>query len=205
MYRLLLISISTILLVGCNTNPSANNIVTNNSLANSSLRQPEAPQKQKHLLRSNIVGTNYYLNGTKVASGKVVNALIDPTKSYQVEAKAPGYVKKEDYIRPPYTQFSELSFTFMIEDKLVNFYKNNGITLSKEKVEYDDAAKIGTVSLAATGAEGRERVVNKVGEICSSKNFANTSGRETSEGGKYMALDERLSGGIYTIRFKCLY
>ena len=48
-------------------------------------------------------------------------------------------------------------------------------------------------------------MLNKIGEIASSKNVAIKAGEEPLKGGSYEVLDESMSDGVMTINFRAAW
>lgn len=70
--------------------------------------------------------------------------------------------------------------------------------------EYDDRSRRGSLS-ARTGGDPfalRNWMLNKIGEIASSKNVAIRAGKEPVTGGNYTVLDESMVDGVMTVAFK---
>lgn len=68
-------------------------------------------------LQSNKPNTDYFIDDKKIVTGKRVKVLVEEDRSYTVKAKPKGYIEKEFFIQPPYSNYP-ISFTFMIGDKL---------------------------------------------------------------------------------------
>jgi hypothetical protein len=70
--------------------------------------------------------------------------------------------------------------------------------------EYNDATRKGSMSATAKGDQFtlRNWMLNKIGEIASSKNVAIKAGEEPLKGGNYTVLDESITDGVMTIEFK---
>jgi hypothetical protein len=76
-------------------------------------------------------------------------------------------------------------------------------------ISYNYDEKTGKGSLAAeVGNEAlsiRQRLINKIGEIASSKNIAIKAGHESVKGGNYELLGEFIHDGILEIKFRTLW
>ncbi len=69
-------------------------------------------------LHSNIQKTTFFIDGKKMGTGRRMHVLID-NKPHTITALPEGYREKEDFIQPPYKHNSLMSFTFLLEDKLI--------------------------------------------------------------------------------------
>jgi hypothetical protein len=69
-------------------------------------------------LSSNVEETRFIVDGKEMATGERVKVLINK-KEHVVEAIPKGYIKKKDYLQPPYQdKYATLRFTFLLEDKV---------------------------------------------------------------------------------------
>lgn len=64
-------------------------------------------------LQSNKERTHFYVDGNELPAGRRLKILIDD-KPHTVIAQPEGCVSKEEFIQPPYNNYSPLSFTFLI-------------------------------------------------------------------------------------------
>lgn len=83
---------------------------------------------------------------------------------------------------------------------------------SREELEiisynYDDNSGNGSLSakVGSNNFKTRQRMINKIGEIASSKNIAFEAGKEKVKGGNYNVGNESISNGVLTIEFKTLW
>ncbi|TNF34398.1 MAG: hypothetical protein EP315_07275 [Gammaproteobacteria bacterium] len=87
--------------------------------------------------------------------------------------------------------------------------KSRSTQTSLKIVAYSYDEKTGKGSLAAeVGTEAlsiRQRLINKIGEIASSKNVALQAGRESLKGGNYELLGESSRDGILELKFRTLW
>jgi hypothetical protein len=69
-------------------------------------------------LSSNIEETTFYIDGKEIQTGERIKILINK-KEHTIEAIPKGYIKKKDYLQPPYIdKYATLRFTFLLEDKI---------------------------------------------------------------------------------------
>ncbi len=71
-------------------------------------------------------------------------------------------------------------------------------------LNFDSETNLGSITFK--GFENRHLAIQKISEICSSKNVAHIAGEENLEtGGVYKILDEHLQNNILTINFEAVY
>src|SRR5215216_391648 len=64
-------------------------------------------------LSSNVEETKFVIDGVEVFTGERTKVLINK-KEHIVEATPKGYIKKKDYLQPPYIdKYATLRFTFL--------------------------------------------------------------------------------------------
>ena len=71
----------------------------------------------------------------------------------------------------------------------------------EHELVYDDSTRKGSISVQGKGLEARPWMLEKVGEIASSKNIRIQVGT-SPKGGYYRVLDEKIQDGKYTIDFE---
>jgi hypothetical protein len=70
-------------------------------------------------LSSNVEETTFYIDGKEIQTGERIKVLINK-KEHTIEAIPKGYIKKKDYLQPPYIdKYATLRFTFLLEDKII--------------------------------------------------------------------------------------
>lgn len=88
--------------------------------------------KVELFLSSNISNTKFIIDGKELLTAKRGTVLIDKNP-HTIVAEAPGYIKKESYIQPPYKgNRANQSFTFMIQDK-ENYQRSNGNNIANNQ------------------------------------------------------------------------
>ena len=110
------------------------------------------------------------------------------------------------------------SFSYLFDNQgeiEAEIYSNNSGTASTEQqgkleiVSYQYDADTGNGSLSARLVgdhfKVRQRMINKIGEIASTKNDALRAGKEKLQGGNYELLGESSNNGIMTLNFKALW
>nr|VFK53142.1 MAG: Caspase domain-containing protein [Candidatus Kentron sp. TUN]VFK53980.1 MAG: Caspase domain-containing protein [Candidatus Kentron sp. TUN]VFK56081.1 MAG: Caspase domain-containing protein [Candidatus Kentron sp. TUN] len=128
MFRYIAVISITLAFLGCQTDPykALSNIQT---ISHKTLPGIDAASMTAYprvsptadqllLLHSNQQKTTFYIDGKKMAVGRRVKVLIDPTRAYTIKAKPEGYIAKEEYIQPPYIASSPLSFIFMLGERI---------------------------------------------------------------------------------------
>ena len=72
---------------------------------------------------------------------------------------------------------------------------------------YDEQKRKGYISVATTGSNFavRQWLLNKIGEIASSKNVALQASKNRAEGGSYRVTNEKVANGILSIEFETLW
>ena len=70
-----------------------------------------------------------------------------------------------------------------------------------DELVYDDATRKGSISVQGKGLEARSWMMEKIGEIASSKNIRIKAGTNP-KAGYYRVLDEKIQDGKYTIDFE---
>ncbi len=88
-----------------------------------------------------------------------------------------------------------------------SYVKHSEQTQSAPKIEheliYDEETQQGSISVTGKGLEARNWMLNKIAEVCSSKNIVMKEGKKP-EAGYYRLLDEELVDGVYTIKFEAI-
>lgn len=74
--------------------------------------------------------------------------------------------------------------------------------VAREKLTYSDGK--GSLTMPG-GIDGREHLLKRIGEICSTKNVGIKAGQEPTKGGIYRVNTEVLDKGSFRIDFECLY
>lgn len=68
-------------------------------------------------LLSNQQKTTFYVDGKKIATGRRVKIYMD-NRAHTIKAEPEGYNSKEEFIQPPYNEPYDLSFTFLLGEKI---------------------------------------------------------------------------------------
>lgn len=95
-------------------------------------------------------------------------------------------------------------------DRNKQLASEQGTTGQSHKVtafQYDDRTQKGSIS-ATVGSESfvvRQWLLEKIGEISSSKNIALQASKNRSDGGAYRVMDEKISDGVLTIWFETVF
>ncbi len=72
-----------------------------------------------------------------------------------------------------------------------------------DELVYDDATRKGSISVQGKGLEARSWMIEKIGEIASSKNIRIKAGTNP-KAGYYRVTDEKIQDGKYTIEFEII-
>ena len=72
-----------------------------------------------------------------------------------------------------------------------------------DELVYDDATRKGSISVQGKGLEARSWMMEKIGEIASSKNIRIQAGTNP-KAGYYRVTDEKIQDGKYTIEFEII-
>ena len=75
---------------------------------------------------------------------------------------------------------------------------------AEHELVYDDVTRKGYISVQGKGLEARSWMLEKVGEIASTKNIRIQAGT-SPEAGYYRVLDEKIQDGKYTIEFEIIH
>jgi len=82
--------------------------------------------------------------------------------------------------------------------------KENITTQHSEELYYDDNTGKGKISISGQGLSARPYLLQRIGEICSSKNVVLKAGQKIPAG-SYKILSENLKNGKLTIEFESIY
>jgi hypothetical protein len=84
---------------------------------------------------------------------------------------------------------------------------NNAGKIKVVSYSYNDKTREGSLSARAESDQFKLRswMLNKIGEIASSKNVAIKAGEEPLNGGSYEVLDESMTDGVMTINFRAAW
>ena len=74
----------------------------------------------------------------------------------------------------------------------------------KDYLKYDDNSKTGVIKYAVD-IEKRDVVIEKIEEVCNTKNIALYAYEKKEGGAAYKTLDESIENNIIEIKFQCLY
>lgn len=129
-------AIVPMLLLGCQT-------VSGNIINPQGTQMVEYPKVSDNAnivmnLQSNVSNTAFFIDERKIVTGRYVKILMD-NKPHMIVAVPEGYNKKEEFVQPPYTQNSVLSFIFMLGDRIDK--SENSIIIDVQIKGIDDGVK----------------------------------------------------------------
>lgn len=109
---------------------------------------------------SNVDETQFFVDGEEVGVGDRVRVLVNK-KEHVVEAIPKGYIKKKDYLQPPYIdKYATLRFTFLLEDKVRQTVAAPAINQSLEPaINSSQPASVSPAALSATGYEKKYALI----------------------------------------------
>ena len=100
---------------------------------------------------------------------------------------------------------------YLIEDTVAKFeIKKSTKSMSakykpvRDKLEYNDITRRGTLSIHGKGIEARSWMLTKIGEIASTKNILLKAG-EKPKAGYFLILNEKIENNVFTIEFEATY
>ena len=118
------------------------------------------------------------------------------------------YIGEDKIVRSP---LGLDNMVYVVEDAITKFEaKKQSKTIASayspknEYLDYNDKTGIGVLSVSGKGIEARYWMLKKIGEIVATKHIAMVSG-ETASPGTFTITDERIEGGVFTIKFETLY
>ena len=96
---------------------------------------------------------------------------------------------------------------FVDRNKKLQSVTGNGSAYQITSYNYDDRKQTGSISSTVSGESFavRKWLLVKIGEIASSKNISLKANKNTSDGGAYRVLDEKIIDGILTIEFETVW
>lgn len=115
-------------------------------------------------LSSNVEETKFVIDGVEIFTGERTKILINK-KEHVVEATPNGYIRKKDYLQPPYiNRYATLRFTFLLEDKVKQVAatpaQNEKLEVTGNTGAHDtQQSPLPTSSISASGYSNRYALV----------------------------------------------
>ncbi len=120
------------------------------------------------------------------------------------------YMAMNDSFKNLFDNDGKVEFEIYIDTRIAGGTSNGDQHVTPVKVtayNYDDTTGKGYISVATGGQDfaARQWVMNKIGEIASTKNVAIDARRNRSKGGSYRVTNEKSENGVLSIQFETIW